>query len=275
MNDESSVFFRSDGLRLHARRHVGRGARPVVVVPGITTPAGGFATIARAMAEVPGVSEVYVLDMRGRGLSERAGHGRHRAAQYAEDVLALVEQLGLEAPLLFGHSLGARVVAHARAAVPGYSCGVVAVDPVLSGPGRRPYPTPLDHFVHELRAAKEGRGLAQAKARFPSWSDEQIAQRVRWIATCDELAVVESFSWFHLETFEEAWEAVPPPAVLLAGDESPAVTADDVKMLGELNPRATVRLLGHSGHMVPWDNLPGCLDAVSEVLAAVTREEQG
>jgi hypothetical protein len=44
MTDERAgtepVFFRSAGLRMHAARHPGAGGRPVVVVPGITTPAG-------------------------------------------------------------------------------------------------------------------------------------------------------------------------------------------------------------------------------------------
>jgi N-formylmaleamate deformylase len=263
---QSSVFFRSDGLRLHARRHEGQGSRPVVVVPGVTTPAGGFASIAASIAELPEVSDVYVLDMRGRGLSERAGPGRHRAGDYAEDVLALIDELALAQPLLVGHSLGARVVACARAAVPGYSCGVVAIDPVLSGPGRRPYPTQLDHFLNELRGAREGHGIEHARERFPSWPDEQIAQRVKWLATCDEVAIVESFSWFHLEAFEPAWQAVLPPAVLLAGDESPAVTASDVSALAGLNPQASVIVAEHSGHMVPWDNLQRCLEVISQVL---------
>jgi len=265
-----SVFIRSDGLRLHARRHRGQSGRPIVVVPGITTPAGGFASIAAAIAELPEAGDVYVLDMRGRGLSERAGPGRHRASDYGEDVLALIEQAGIEQPLLVGHSLGARVVACARATVPGCSCGVVAIDPVLSGPGRPPYPTSLDHFLGELRGAKEGRGLEQARKRFPAWTDEQVAQRAEWMATCDEVAIIESFSWFHLEAFEPAWEALLPPALLLVGAESPAVSGEDVRRLAELNRLATATVVEHSGHMVPWDNITRCLEAIGDLIKSVT-----
>jgi len=239
-------------------------------VPGITTPAGGFASIAAEMAELAEAGDVYVLDMRGRGLSERVGPGRHRSSDYAEDVLALTEQAAIPQPLLVGHSLGARVVAHARATAPGYSSGVVAIDPVLSGPGRPPYPMPLDHFLHELRGARDGHGLEQARKRFPQWPDEQVAQRAEWLATCDEVAIIESFSWFHLEAFEPAWAAVLPPAVLLAGDQSPAVTEEDVRLLAEVNRRATVSVVDNSGHMVPWDNLPRCLEVIGNLLKNVT-----
>jgi N-formylmaleamate deformylase len=250
-----SVFFRSGDLRLHAARHAGQQGRPVVVVPGITTPAGAFAFAAGAIAASPSSGDVYVLDMRGRGLSERAGPGRHRAADYAEDVLSLIGHLGLDRPLLVGHSLGARVVAGAGARFPGSSAGVVAIDPPMSGPGRRPYPMGLDRFLNGLHGARGGRGTEQAKEDYPSWTDEQARQRGQWLGSCDEVAVVESYSWFHLEAFEPVWQQVEPPALLLFGDASPVVTAEDAALLARVNPRADVVAVAQSGHMIPWDNL--------------------
>ena len=255
MTDAQSVFFRSGDLRLHAVRHPGQQGRPVVVVPGITTPAGAFAFAARAIAASPGSGDVYVLDMRGRGLSERAGPGRHRAGDYAEDVLSLISYLGLDRPLLLGHSLGARVVAGARARFPGSSAGVIAIDPPMSGPGRRPYPMALDRFLNGMRAAREGRGVEQAKEDYPNWTEDQARQRGEWLGSCDEVAIVESFSWFHLEAFEPVWAEVEPPARLLFGDASPVVTARDAALLAQVNPRADVVAVAHSGHMIPWDNL--------------------
>ena len=263
-----SVFFRSGDLRLHAARHRGRQGRPVVVVPGITTPAGAFAFAAEAIAASPSSGDVYVLDMRGRGLSERAGPGRHRSADYADDVLALIGHLGLDRPLLVGHSLGARVVAGARARFPGSSAGVVAMDPPMSGPGRRPYPMALDRFLNGLHGARAGRGTEQAKEDYPSWTDEQARQRGEWLGSCDEVAVVESYSWFHLEAFEPVWQEVEPPALLLFGDASPVVTADDAALLERVNPRAVVAAVAHSGHMIPWDNLK---QTVAEIEAFASR----
>jgi N-formylmaleamate deformylase len=261
------VFFRSGDLRLHAVRHAGQQGRPVVVVPGITTPAGAFAFAARALARSPGAGDVYVLDMRGRGLSERAGPGRHRAADYAGDVLALVSHFGLDRPVLAGHSLGARVVASARARFPGSSAGVVAIDPPMSGPGRRPYPIALDRFINGLHGARQGRGIEQAREDYPTWTDEQARQRGEWLGSCDEVAVVESYAWFHLEAFEPVWQEVEPPALLLFGDASPVVTAADAALLERVNPRADVVSVAHSGHMIPWDNLDQTVAEVSAFLS--------
>jgi len=267
-SETESLFFRSGDLRLHAARHPGQHGRPVVVVPGITTPAGAFAFAAAAIAASPSSGDVYVLDMRGRGLSERAGPGRHRSGDYAEDVLALVGQFGLDRPLLVGHSLGARVVAGARARFPGSSAGVVAIDPPMSGPGRRPYPMALDRFLNGLHGARAGRGVQQAKADYPSWTAEQARQRGEWLGSCDEVAVVESYSWFHLEAFEPVWQEVEPPALLLFGDVSPVVTAADAALLERVNPRAEVTAVAHSGHMIPWDNLK---QTVAEIEAFASR----
>lgn len=262
-----SVFFRSGDLQLHAARHPGQQGRSVIVVPGITTPAGAFAFAAAAIASSPSSGDVYVLDMRGRGLSERAGPGRHRAADYAEDVLSLIGHLGLDRPLLVGHSLGARVVAAARARFPGASAGVVAIDPPMSGPGRRPYPMALDRFINGLHSARAGRGVEQAREDYPAWTDDQARQRGEWLGSCDEVAVVESYSWFHLEAFEPVWQEVEPPAVLLFGDASPVVTADDAALLERVNPRADVVAVAHSGHMIPWDNLEQTVAGIEAFLS--------
>jgi N-formylmaleamate deformylase len=253
MKKSESVFFCSGDLRLHAARHPGSGDRPMVVVPGITTPAGAFAVAASRFTDVG--SDVYVLDMRGRGLSQRVPYGAHRAGDYADDVLALIDHLGLHQPLLVGHSLGARVVANARARFPGASAGVVAIDPPMSGPGRRPYPMALDRFLSGLHGARAGHGAEQARADYPTWTDEEIRLRGEWLASCDEAAVVESYAWFHLEAFEPVWREVEPPALLLYGADSPVVTAEDAALLRRVNPRAEVVAVADSGHMIPWDNL--------------------
>jgi N-formylmaleamate deformylase len=270
VSEASSVFFTSDGLRLHAVRHDGEGdGRPVVVVPGITTPAGAFAFAADRLCRSPVIGDVYVIDMRGRGLSERSGPGTHRAGDYANDVLALIDQERLDAPVLLGHSLGARVVAAARAKVPGCSSAVIGIDPPMSGPGRRPYPMALDRFIDGIHGARAGRGEEQAKAHYPTWTPEQVAARGQWLGSCDEVAIVESYSWFHLEAFEPVWAEVEPPALLLYGDASPVVTASDVEAIERANPRATTRAVAGCGHMVPWDNLDDTTSEIESFVAAL------
>jgi N-formylmaleamate deformylase len=265
----ASVFFRSHQLRMHALRFAGGSGRDLVVVPGITTPAASFGTVARRLAGIPGVGSVYVLDIRGRGLSEKAAFGSHRSADYAEDVLALIDSAGLDAPVLIGHSLGGRVVATARARFPGCSAGVVVIDPPMSGPGRPPYPIPLERMLNGVQRARAGRGREQVRLDNPSWSEEQVCERGDWLGSCDEAAVTEGFAWFHLEPFEPTWQTVPAPALLLVGDKSPVVTAEGADLLAELNPQASVVSVSGCGHMVPWDNIDETVSMIASFLATV------
>jgi N-formylmaleamate deformylase len=184
-------------------------------------------------------------------------------------VLALIDQLGLDQPLLVGHSLGARVVACARVRYPGASAGVVAIDPPMSGPGRRPYPMDLGRFLSGLQGARAGHGTEQARADYPTWTDEEARLRGEWLASCDEVAVVESYAWFHLEAFEPVWREVEPPALLLFGADSPVVTAADADLLRRVNPRAEVVAVPDSGHMIPWDNLAQTVAEVERFLSRV------
>jgi N-formylmaleamate deformylase len=271
VSESSSVFFSSDGVRLHAVRHAGQSnGRPFVIVPGITTPAGAYGFHADRLRQSELVGDVYVIDMRGRGLSERSGPGTHRAGDYANDVIALIQQEALDAPVLLGHSLGARVVAAARAKIPGCSSAVIAIDPPMSGPGRRPYPMGLDRFIDGIHGARAGHGEEQAREHYPTWTDEQVAARGQWLGSCDEVAIVESYSWFHLEAFEPIWAEVEPPALLLYGDASPVVTASDVEAIERANPRATVRAVAGCGHMVPWDNLDDTTSEIESFVAALS-----
>jgi N-formylmaleamate deformylase len=264
-----SVYFRSGPLRLHALRFGTEQGRDLVVVPGITTPAASFVTTATRLAGMAGVGSVYVLDTRGRGLSERSGFGTHAAADYAQDVLALIESLGLDQPVLVGHSMGGRVVAAARSRYPGCSAAAVVIDPPMSGPGKPPYPIPLERMLNGVLQARAGLGRDQARADYPAWTDEQVRERGDWLGTTDEVALVECFARFHLELFEPVWQMVPAPALLMVGEKSPVVTRESADLLAALNPQATMVTVSGCGHMVPWDNADDTIGGIGAFLATL------
>lgn len=264
-----SVFFRSGALRMHALRWSGPGGRDLVVVPGITTPAASAGSFAWRLAALPGVGDVYVLDTRGRGLSEKSPVGTHAVSDYAADVLALIDERGLDRPVLIGHSLGGRVVAHARVQCPGASYAAVVIDPPMSGPGLPAYPIPLDRMLNGVLSARQGRGREDAAALNPHWGPEQVAERGDWLGETDESAVVEGFARFHLEAFEPLWRTVPAPVLLMVGDRSPVVPAETADMLVSLNPAASLVPVSGCGHMVPMDNPDETVAEIRSFLATL------
>jgi N-formylmaleamate deformylase len=250
------------GLSLHALDFGGERP-PVLILPGITSPAISWQFVAR---ELVGVARPVVADLRGRGLSDVPADGSYAIEDYAADAAAMVDALGLRRPIVLGHSLGARIAAvlavrHSDATGP-----VVLVDPPLSGPGRDPYPTSLEAFLGQLREAQAGTSADAVRAHWPGWPQLELELRARWLATCDETAVVETHRGFESEEFLPWWEAVPSPALLLRGERSPVVTDAGARELARLRPDVPIVAVPDAGHMVPWDNLPGFVAAVDGFL---------
>ena len=84
--------------------------RPIVLLHGITSNYLHFLHLAPLLA---GDHRVVALDLRGRGRS--TGEGPFGLAAHAADAAAVADALGLEAPVLAGHSLGAYAATAAAA----------------------------------------------------------------------------------------------------------------------------------------------------------------
>jgi N-formylmaleamate deformylase len=260
----TSGFAEVDGLRLHHLSY-GSGGPAILLVPGITSPAITWEFVAEALALD---RAVHTLDVRGRGLSDRAPRGAHTLEDYAADVAGLARALGLVRPVLLGHSMGARIVAAAAADYPGLAGAVVAVDPPMCGPGRDPYPFPLQPYLEALHQAQRGATAEDMRAQFPNWTEEQLQLRAEWLATCDEVAVVESYMNFHVENFLDWWRRCPPPALFVYGRESPVVPESAVAEVAAANPDAAHAGVDGAGHMIPWDNLADFVTTVRGFLTA-------
>jgi N-formylmaleamate deformylase len=255
-----SRYVDAGGVRLHVLDYGGDGA-PLLVLPGITMVALGMDFVVRRLAGV----RALVLDVRGRGLSDRPEAG-YSLADYAADVAAVVRELGLERPLVLGHSLGARIAAAFGATTPELAGPMVLVDPPLSGPGRGPYPTSLEAFLGQLHAAQAGTTADEVARDWPRWPRREQELRARWLPTISEAAVVGTHRGFEDEDFFAYWPQLPAPVALIHGADSPVVTTAGAREAAESNPAAELVEVPDAGHMVPWDNLDGFLTAVQPIL---------
>jgi N-formylmaleamate deformylase len=255
-----SRYVDAGGVRLHVLDYGGDGT-PLLVLPGITMVAVGMDFVVRRLDGV----RALVLDVRGRGFSDRpeAGYGLE---DYAADVAAVVRELGLERPLVLGHSLGARIAAAFGATTPELAGPLVLVDPPLSGPGRGPYPTSLEAFLGQLHAALDGTTADDVARDWPRWPRREQELRARWLPTIAETAVVGTHRGFEAEDFFDYWPRLAAPVALVHGADSPVVTAAGVREAAERNPAAELVEIPDAGHMVPWDNLEGFLTAVQPIL---------
>jgi N-formylmaleamate deformylase len=256
-----SRWVRSGDVALHVLDYGGAASSsgvPLVVLPGITSPAITMDFVARELTDLV---RPIVVDVRGRGLSDSGKS--YTLDDYADDTVAVLD--GLDRPLLLGHSMGARIAAVVAArGVP--LRGTVLVDPPMSGPGRGPYPTTLDAFLDQLEEAQRGTDADEVARSWPRWPRREQELRARWLSSCDTDAIAATHAGFESEDFFTTWPRVPGPTVLLYGGESPVVTAAGAAEAAATNPAARLVQVPGAGHMVFWDQPEAARRLLREVL---------
>jgi N-formylmaleamate deformylase len=260
----------ANGIRQHYLRYGGSGAGraqrdAIIIVPGITSPAITWGFVGERFGRQ---FDTYVLDVRGRGLSEASATLDYSLDAQADDVLAFAEALGLQRYAIVGHSMGARIGIRAAATRPLGLTRLVLVDPPVSGPGRRPYPSQLAWYVDSMRLARAGIDLEGMRAFCPSWSDDQLRLRSEWLHTCDERAIVQSFDGFQADNVHADLARLAVPTLLVAAGRGDVVRDGDITELCTLLPALQWVRVANAGHMIPWDDEEGFYAAFGEFLGA-------
>ena len=136
----------------------GTGERPALAVHGITANAMCWQAVARAL---PPDWTLHAVDLRGRGHS-RALPGPYGFDAHAADLAQAASALGLERPVLIGHSLGAHVALLAADAHQGAFGPLVLVD------GGLPLPVPAEIDVDAVLAASLGPAVQRLSQTYPT-----------------------------------------------------------------------------------------------------------
>ena len=136
----------------------GRGPRHAVALHGITGNAVSWLPVADAL---PTEWSLFAVDLRGRGHSAELP-GPYGFDRHLTDVLDAVAYLGLELPVLTGHSLGAYLALLIFDRAPDLFDGLLLVD------GGLPLPVPDGVDLDALLDATLGPALARLRESYPS-----------------------------------------------------------------------------------------------------------
>lgn len=258
----------ANGIRQHVLRY-GHSGRPLVIIPGITSPAITWEFVAEALAKQ---FDTYVVDVRGRGLSSSGPELDYGVDAMAEDLVGLLDALRLDNVIVLGHSMGARVAARAVGKKPNRMARLILVDPPVSGPGRRAYPSKLPWYTDSIRQAIVGMDAEAMRAFCPTWTDEQLALRAEWLHTCFEPAIVKAFNDFHDTSFHDDVPGLKLPAALMVAGKGGVIQSEDIAELSSLNDKLQIVHVPDAGHMIPWDDFPGFIGAVDSILGTSLRK---
>jgi N-formylmaleamate deformylase len=260
----------ANGIRQHYLRYGGNEGKrsnrdAIIIVPGITSPAITWGFVGERFGQH---FDTYVLDVRGRGLSEASDTLDYSLDAQAADVIEFARALGLKQYSIVGHSMGGRIGVRAARQQPAGLTRLVMVDPPVSGPGRRAYPSKLPWYVDSMALARKGCDLNAMREFCPTWTEDQLRLRAEWLHTCDERAILASFDGFHTDDVHVDMPHVKVPSMLMVAERGDVIRDEDINEMRDLIPGLAVAHVANSGHMIPWDNEEGFYAAFGDFLGA-------
>jgi pimeloyl-ACP methyl ester carboxylesterase len=254
------------GGRLAYHRTGGDGP-PLVLSHGLTDNGLCWSRLASALeAEF----DVIMLDARGHGDSTRISPAE--PCDPARDIAEAIEALGLERPVVMGHSVGARATAAYANAHPGRVSRVILEDPPLLPPmapaatearGRK-----FREQVERFQSMSEAEITAMGRASSPGWHDDEFPA---WAAAKRQ---VDAAAW---PAYATPWQAqidrIAAPTLLIHGDAdlgslvTPAIAAEAMSLNAHIR---AVRIEG-AGHNVRRENFADFLSTVVTFLGGESR----
>lgn len=266
MPNPEPLFVKSNGLTLRVWRWAAE-APPLLVVHGITNSARGWDFVCR---ELRGDLDVYAVDLRGHGESDKPEAGYH-TSDYAADLAGLIQALDVAPTRVLGHSLGARASARMAADHHELVERLVLVDP----PSESRYPwqvkEAMDGFLAGVRATRE-RGEAAVRAQYPHWTDEQVAARVEGHRRMSDRVMLDPVERYEPGSILDDLPRIQCPTLFVYGDvghKGPRpgiVKPETAEQAGRLLKHGQLVFVPGTGHMVPWDDLAGFMAPVRSFL---------
>ena len=169
--DWESASVMSNGIRIHYWRTGDVGKPVMIMAHGITDYGLSWASLA---AKFEAEYDVIMYDARGHGFSEKP-EGSYAIAAHVDDLVGLIKALGIDKPILIGHSMGSGTVSAVGAKYPDLPRAIIMEDPALAELLEYLKEVNIPEWKRLIEADK-ARGkqalmkLARTK-RHPGWSD--------------------------------------------------------------------------------------------------------
>lgn len=257
------------GLTLHVLQWAAASptARDVVLVHGLADNAWVWAGLAGELAHD---ANVWAVELRGHGRSDRASTAHYTVAAMANDLRELVDTLGLPRPLLVGHSLGAAVALRAAAAEPTRFAGVALLDYATEIPpaNLKLVRTVLAMMqatyaaIDDYAAILQRRHLLAAAPLLRQVAEGALQRCEGGFRPRFDAAVLQAMAEGDALASADLLPRLTLPVLVARGALSWMVPMDSAQRIAAACPQAELATVPLAGHSVQIDNPPGTLNAL-------------
>lgn len=268
------MFFDVDGLEARSRPD-GPEARPTMIClhggPGVD-----HSIFKPFLAPLADVAQVVYLDLRGNGRTDRSSPDHWNLATWGADIGAFCDAVGVDKPIVFGHSFGAAVALAYATQFPDHPAGLLlsgttgTIDrgSVAAAFGRLGGPTAevaaAAHFADPLsvQAAQAFEDIC-----IPLYlGDTDFGEALRGVITNDEVREHYAAHEAMIFDFTESTGLIRCPTLIVAGSNDPFCPPDTLERFasGFAPSSATTTVYPNVGH-APYR------DATTEFVAEAIR----
>ena len=269
---------RANGIEFAYEDH-GSGGRPLLLVHGFTGFRQDFATQLAALGRR---GRVLAPDLRGHGESSKTGDAAsYTFSQLTDDLLALLDALGVERCDLLGHSMGGMLALRAALRAPERVVSLLLMD-TAAGPlgfvdraqlalaarvGREAGMGTLAQILRARAKDDSGRGAPDRRVE-QEWGEERI-----WAWRCARIAAMDPVAYEALgralveqEDLSQRLPEIGCPTTVLVGELDHEFRAPS-EALADGIPDAQLRVLPGAGHQPQHEAPAAWLAAVLQHLA--------
>jgi pimeloyl-ACP methyl ester carboxylesterase len=255
-------FFDADGVRI---RYVDVGeGDPVILLHGFALGVEMNWGSTGLLESLPGEFRLIALDLRGHGRSDKPGESEGYGPEFVNDVLRLMDHLGIGQVYVVGYSMGGRIALKLLTEHPDRVQAAVLGGSGWAPPGTPP-PAEIRAWIPGLRAVAVGEGSVTEVLWQPGWPDPPPEWRAALDANDAGALVAVLLSLEGLSVSEGALRDSTVPILAVVGEDDFARPAVDA--LAAVRPDVEVVLLPGSNHATALVD-PGLEQAVLSFLRA-------
>lgn len=244
--------------------------QPLLILHGLFGTLDNWATLAKRFAEH---YNVFLVDLRNHGRSPH--HAEHNYDAMADDVLELVEELGIPTPAIMGHSMGGKVAMKYALKYPTRLTRLIVVDIAPKA-----YPPHHDEIIDALQSVDLSKATSRGEI------EQQLAQSIKEpdvrLFLMKNLYRKEdnTFGWrMNLDALEKNYEHIAAAitadvpfkkhALFIKGGQSGYIKQEDIySSIERLFTLVEVETISEAGHWVHAQAPDKVYDLVTTFLSA-------